>query len=87
MPRGILSLEKTFGPDRLVAACACASQMRVYGYQDVIGILNRGDDSDFLLQDEKDKAGNLSLPHHRNIRGREYFSKSTIKSNRNNGNK
>ena len=89
--RGILSLEKKFGQDRLVAACACASQMRVYGYQDVIGILNRGDDSDFLPQADEDTANNLSLPHHKNIRGREYFTKSTIKLttklNRNNGNK
>lgn len=85
--RGILSLEKSFGLDRLVAACACASQMRVYGYQDVIGILNRGDDSDFLEQADKDAANILSLPHHKNIRGREYFSKSTTKSINNNGNK
>jgi Transposase and inactivated derivatives len=85
--RGILSLEKTFGLDRLVAACTCASQMRVYGYQDVIGILNRGDDSDFLPQTDEDMGYNSLLPHHKNIRGREYFSKSTTKLNRNNGNK
>jgi hypothetical protein len=85
--RGILALEKTFGLDRLVAACACASLMRVYGYQDVIGILNRGDDADFLPQADQDLDTNLSLPHHKNIRGREYFSKSTIKTNKNNGDK
>lgn len=85
--RGILALEKTFGQDRLVAACACASLMRVYGYQDVIGILNRGDDADFLPQADQDSDTNLSLPHHKNIRGREYFSKSTTKTNNNNGNK
>ncbi len=85
--RGILSLEKTFGLDRLVAACACASQMRVYGYQDIIGILNRGDDSEFLPQADNETINNSSLPHHKNIRGREYFSKSKIKLNRNNGNK
>lgn len=85
--RGILALEKTFGLDRLVAACACASLMRVYGYQDVIGILNRGDDADFLPQADEETANNLSLPHHKNIRGREYFSKSTTKTNKNNGNK
>ncbi|MDU1891332.1 MAG: IS21 family transposase [Dysgonomonas sp.] len=88
--RGILSLEKTFGLDRLVAACACASQMRVYGYQDVIGILNRGDDSDFLPQADENTDSGASLPRHKNIRGREYFSKSTnksIKKNGNNGNK
>lgn len=85
--RGILALEKTFGQDRLVAACAYASLMRVYGYQDVIGILNRGDDADFLPQADQDSDSNLSLPHHKNIRGREYFSKSTTKTNKNNGNK
>lgn len=85
--RGILALEKTFGLDRLVAACACASLMRVYGYQDVIAILNRGDDADFLPQADQDLDTNLSLPHHKNIRGREYFSKSTTKTNNNNGNK
>jgi transposase len=83
--RGILSLEKAFGLDRLVAACSCASQMRVYGYRDVIGILNHGNDSDFLPQADEDTADNLSLPHHKNIRGREYFS--TTKSDKNNGNK
>ena len=85
--RGILNLEKNFGLDRLVAACACASQMRVYGYQDVVGILNRGDDSSFLPQADPDSAEGSPLPHHKNIRGREYFSKSTTKSNKNNGNK
>lgn len=85
--RGILSLEKTFGLDRLVAACACASLMRVYGYQDVIAILNRGDDADFLPQADEDTMGNPSLPHHKNIRGREYFTKSITKTNKNNGNK
>lgn len=32
--RGILSLEWKFGLDRLVAACACASELRRYGYPD-----------------------------------------------------
>lgn len=77
--RGILSMEKTFGLDRLVAICACASQMRVYGYQDVIGILNRGDDSDFFPQADKDADKTTPLPQHKNIRGREYFSKSIKK--------
>lgn len=85
--RGILALEKTFGLDRLVAACACASQMRIYGYQDVIGILNRGDDADFLPQADEETANILSLPFHKNVRGREYFSKSTMKTNKDNGDK
>ncbi len=31
--RGILTLEKKYGRDRLVAACACADQKLQYGYQ------------------------------------------------------
>ena len=31
--RGILSLEKKYGTDRLIAACVCASQKSEYGYQ------------------------------------------------------
>ena len=85
--RGILSLEKAYGQDRLVAACTCASLMRVYGYQGVKDILNRGDDADYLPQCEGEVPYDLPLPHHKNIRGREYFSKLTIKSNKNNGNK
>ena len=39
--RGILSLEKKYGTDRLVAACACATMKTVYGYQAVKEILGR----------------------------------------------
>lgn len=46
--RGILSLEKKFGLERLVAACACASQGRRYGYNEVLEILEHGDDLDFM---------------------------------------
>ena len=90
--RGILSLEKKFGLERLVAACACASQARLYGYQDVLDILEKGDDADFLPSaDDCDTGGEAPvLPRHKNIRGRDYFSKSIISNNLkkdNNGNK
>ena len=42
--RGIMSLEKKYGLKRLVAACACAAEGRLYSYNDVKGILERGDD-------------------------------------------
>ncbi len=74
--RGILSLEKKFGQERLVAACMCASQLRAYGYQEVLGILHRGDDAAFLSTQE-DPADNPVLPSHKNIRGREYFSRAS----------
>ncbi len=90
--RGILSLEKKFGLERLVAACACASQARFYGYQEVLDILEKGDDADFLPSaDDCDTDGEAPvLPRHKNIRGRDYFSKSIISNNLkkdNNGNK
>lgn len=75
--RGILSLEKKYGQDRLVAACACATQMRVYGYQDVVDILNRGDDAEFLPQADDSDEPEHTLPAHRNIRGKEYFIRNT----------
>ena len=43
-----MALEKTFGLERLVAASACATQLRLYGYQEIRRILERGDDADFL---------------------------------------
>lgn len=84
--RGILSLETKYGLDRLVAACACASQARRYGYNDVKEILERGDDLSFMPSDDgQDKdASERQLAQHKNIRGREYYSNNSKKSN--NGN-
>ena len=89
--RGILSLEKKFGAERLVAACTCASQACRYGYADVLDILNKGDDADFMPAAEPEQ-GTLcpSLPRHKNIRGRDYYTKTLTPSNKNseeNGNK
>ena len=74
-----LSLERKFGLERLVAACACASQARLYGYQEVLGILEKGDDAGFLpsAEDGGTETEEPKLPRHKNIRGREYFSKTT----------
>ena len=81
--RGILSLERKFGLERLVAACACASQARLYGYQEVLDILEKGDDAGFLpsAEDGGPDVEEPKLPRHKNIRGREYFSKTTISNN------
>lgn len=81
--RGILSLERRFGLEQLVSACACASHARLYRYQDVLGILEKGDDAGFLpsAEDCGTDAGETKLPRHKNIRGREYFSKTNISNN------
>lgn len=88
--RGIMSLEKKYGLARLVAACAYASEGRLYGYNEVKGILERGDDVDFMPSDGENPDGPAgTLPRtHKNIRGREYFSdQSNNRKNNDNGNK
>ncbi len=50
--KGIISLEKKYGLARLVAACACASEGRQYGYNEVLEILKRGDDVSFMPSDD-----------------------------------
>ena len=88
--RGIMSLEKKYGLERLVAACACASEGRLYSYNDVKGILERGDDVDFMPSDGEPAGTSLNLQpvRHKNIRGKEYYSASiNNKKDNNNGNK
>lgn len=89
--RGIMSLEKKYGADRLIAACACATEKSDFGYQAVRQILERGDDADFL----PDEEGNAQTPQrmtgtpqHKNIRGREYYGHTNnLKNDNSNGNK
>lgn len=59
--RGIMSLEKKYGLDRLVAACACATEGRLYGYNEIRGILERGDDAAFLSPDFVREGKNLFI--------------------------
>lgn len=87
--RGIMSLEKKYGLERLVAACACASQSRRYGYQEVLDILEHGEDVDFMSSAETESEGvTQSTPaQHKNIRGREYYSNKSNSKKSENGNK
>lgn len=87
--RGIMSLEKKYGLERLVAACACASQSRRYGYQEVLDILEHGEDVDFMSSAETESDGvTQSTPaQHKNIRGREYYSNKSNSKKSENGNK
>ena len=74
--KGIISLEKKYGLARLVAACACASEGRQYGYNEVLEILKHGDDVSFMPSDDDtpDASLNYKPQIHKNIRGREYYS-------------
>ena len=89
--RGIMSLEKKYGLARLVAACACASEARLYSYNEVKGILERGDDVDFMPLDDEQAGASLNPQpvQHKNIRGREYYSSTPTnnKKDSNNGNR
>ena len=76
--RGILTLEKKYGRDRLVAACACADQKLQYGYQALREVLELGEDADFLPDEDGKVQPNVTSPApltHKNIRGREYYRK------------
>ena len=87
--RGILSLEKKYGLDRLVAACACASQGRAYSYNEMKEILEKGDDADFMpsVDGGESPASEQTAPlRHKNIRGAEYYYLNNSKES-NDGNK
>ena len=76
--RGILTLEKKYGRDRLVAACACADQKLQYGYQALREVLELGEDADFLPDEDGKVQPNVTSQApltHKNIRGREYYRK------------
>ena len=80
--RGILSLESKYGLDRLVAACACATQARAYGYNEFKEILDRGDDLDFMPSPDGEPSGpdTTSPAQHKNIRGKDYYSNQTTEN-------
>ena len=76
--RGILTLEKKYGRDRLVAACTCADQKLQYGYQALREVLELGEDADFLPDEDGKVQPDMTSPApltHKNIRGREYYRK------------
>ena len=79
-----------YGLDRLVAACACATEGRLYGYNEVREILEHGDDAAFLSPDEENTDVAREPQRHKNIRGREYYSQkprpTNITSDKDNGN-
>ena len=76
--KGILSLEEKHGRERLVAACACASEKLAYGYREICQILQNGDECAYMGRDEEDDgSGSPSPIHHSNIRGCHYYSNNS----------
>lgn len=70
--RGIMSLLKKYGAERLVAACAYAGESRQYGYNEILSILKDGTDLEYINAQDDDPVP--PQPLHGNIRGRDYYS-------------
>ena len=66
---GILSLAKTYTPERLEAASQRAVLLGAYTYQSLKSILKRSLDQQAVLELESEKSG----PRHGNVRGAEYY--------------
>lgn len=73
--RAVLKLEKKYGQDRLVSGCAAAMDAHRLNPSDVIDILETGADAPYMTGAEEDDTVQ-NTPQHRNIRGKEYYSKS-----------
>lgn len=73
--RAILRLEKKYGQDRLVSGCAAAMDAHRFNPSDVTDILDTGADAPYMPGAEEDTAAQ-NTPKHRNIRGKEYYSKN-----------
>lgn len=56
-----MTLEKKYGRDRLVAACACADQKLQYGYQALREVLELGEDVDFLPDEDGKVQSNVTF--------------------------
>lgn len=66
---GILRLEKTYGAERLEAACERALLVNARSYQPVKAILKNGMD-----RQKRDEDGDVTdIPSHENVRGSDYF--------------
>ena len=82
--RGILSLERNYGLDRLVAACVCASEGNLYGYNEIKDVLERGDDVSFMASEYESMNRECKHAPHKNIRGKEYYSNKSCNTRKKN---
>jgi len=65
---GILSFEKKVGKERLINACKRALDHKIYNYKIIQRILDNG--LDRIIDD---RPGDVELPEHHNIRGKNYY--------------
>ena len=69
---GIMRLGKTYGNERLEAACRRTCFLKSYSYKSIESILKRNLDKEPLPDDQKTGAVR-TLPHHENVRGANYY--------------
>jgi hypothetical protein len=72
---GIKRMERTFGRDRLEAACWRAGQLKSFSYKTVKNILASGMDR---LPLEENTAEQRAVPQHENVRGADYYSQQEV---------
>ena len=70
---GLLSLQRKTNPDIFNKACKMAIEHKNLSYKFILNILNN------KMTGQQDTKQEQSLPNHKNIRGKEYYSQSTIK--------
>ena len=73
---GIMRLGKTYGDQRLEAACKRACFLRSYSYRSIESILKNNLDKEPLPDDKEDKSAG-TLPHHQNVRGANYYQQGS----------
>jgi transposase len=70
---GLLSLQRKTDPDIFKKACLMAIEHKNLSYKFILNILNN------KMTGQQDTKQEQSLPNHKNIRGKEYYTQSTIK--------
>jgi len=70
---GLLSLQRKTNPDIFKKACLMAIEHKNLSYKFILNILNN------KMTGQQDTKQEQSLPNHKNIRGKEYYTQSTIK--------
>ena len=72
--KGILVLGKRVGEERLVKACRLGLVLRNYSYHAIEQILTNRQDEVILDEEEVTDDTVPTIPQHKNIRGKEYYS-------------
>ena len=72
--KGILSLGKRVGEERLLKACRLGLVLQNYSYQTIEQILTNRQEEAILNEEETVDDTIPNIPQHKNIRGKEYYS-------------